>query len=135
MRLLIFSTAIFVTACLARPGLSAPPAPPPRPPMTPGPDGRLLVRQTCGTCHTLGKGDKASEGPTLYGVVGRKAGAMSGFNYSPAFRKVLGGKVWTPQLLDRWLTDSQAVAPNSGMAFFNDNPAQRKAIIDYLSKP
>ena len=135
MRLFIVSTAVFAAACLARPGLSAPPAPPAPSPMMPPPDGRLLVRQTCGTCHTLGKGEKSSEGPNLYGVVGRKAGAMPGFNYSPAFRKALAGKVWTPQLLDRWLTNSQKVAPDSGMAFFNDNPAQRKAIIDYLSKP
>jgi len=125
MRKVIFGAAAIIATCLAWSGLPARPAP----------DGRAIVRQTCGTCHTLGKDDKAAEGPTLYGVVGRTAGTMPGFNYTPAFRKALRGKTWTPQLLDRWLTDSQAVAPDSGMAFFNDSPAQRKAIIDYLAKP
>ena len=133
MRLMVFSTAVFAATCLFRSGLAAQPVP--AAPLMAAPDGRALVRQTCGTCHTLGKGEKAAEGPNLYGIVGRKAGSVPGFAYSSAFRKALAGKTWTPQLLDRWLTDSQAVAPNSGMAFFNDSPAQRKAIIDYLSKP
>lgn len=99
------------------------------------PNGRTLVQQNCGTCHTLRKGEKASEGPNLYGIVGRKAGTAPGFRYSPAFSKALRGKVWTPQLLDRWLADTEKVAPNSAMVFFSDNAKQRKAMIDYLTMP
>lgn len=99
------------------------------------PNGRTIVQQSCGTCHTLRRGEPSAVGPNLYGVVGRKAGTAPGFRYTSAFLRSLRGKTWTPQLLDRWLTDTEKLAPQSGMPFFNDSPAQRRAIIDYLANP
>jgi cytochrome c len=57
--------------------------------------------------------------------------SVAGFDYSPAL-KHLGG-VWTPQRLDLWLQNPQAVAAGSSMYFTVDDPEQRRQIIAYLS--
>ena len=38
----------------------------------------------CKVCHQIGEGAKNAVGPELNGVVGRKAGTVEGYNYSPA---------------------------------------------------
>jgi cytochrome c len=35
-------------------------------------------------------------------------------------------------LLDRWLTDTQAVAPGNGMTYFQDDAVKRKKSILFL---
>jgi cytochrome c len=42
------------------------------------------------------------------------------------------GKTWDAKLLDRWLTDTQAVAPGNGMTYFQDDAAKRRKLIRYL---
>jgi cytochrome c len=69
----------------------------------------------CKVCHSFDKGGPAIIGPDLYGVVGRKIASVEGFNYSPAL-KAHGGE-WTYQNLDVWLTNPQAFAPGTTMAF------------------
>ena len=65
------------------------------------------------------------------GVVGRMVASVPGYSYSPALKK-LGG-VWTPERLDLWLQNPQAVAPGSAMFFTVDDPVQRQEIVAYLS--
>jgi cytochrome c len=103
-------------------------------PVLAAPDGAMLARQNCAGCHTFGRNEPPGEGPNLYGVIGRKAASQPGFHYSPGIAKALRGKAWTPQLLDQWLADTQKLAPNSGMIYFNDNKAERAALIAYLSR-
>ena len=45
-------------------------------------DGDRLFRNTCGICHTL-QPSQNRLGPSLAGIVGRKAGTVAGFDYSP----------------------------------------------------
>src|SRR3546814_8066494 len=42
------------------------------------------VFQRCYACHSVDPAETALEGPNLDGVVGRKAAALSGFDYSDA---------------------------------------------------
>ena len=42
--------------------------------------------------------------------------------------------VWNEAVLDKWLTDPEAVIPDSDMAFRLDNPAERAAIIAFLKE-
>ena len=42
-------------------------------------DGDRLFRSSCGICHTVQPGQNRV-GPSLAGVVGRKAGIVQGFN-------------------------------------------------------
>lgn len=97
------------------------------------PDGRLLVEQNCGTCHTLRKGQGSADAPNLHGMIGRQAGTAPGYRYSRAFMAAFRGRRWTPELMDAWIADSQAVAPNSGMVSFHQNSKERSSIVKYLT--
>jgi cytochrome c len=94
--------------------------------------GKNLTASHCAACHTFGKDEPAGQGPNLFGVLGRKAGSAPGYAYSAGFRKALADQTWDPKLMDRWLTDTQAVAPGSGMVYFQDDPAKRRKILAYL---
>ena len=91
-------------------------------------DGEALYAQRCSRCHAL---DRNAIGPSHAGLVGRKAGKMPGFVYSPAL--AAADFTWTPEALDRWLTNPQAMVPGAKMYFRVANPAERQAIIDYLA--
>jgi cytochrome c len=89
------------------------------------------VFSRCAICHTAAKGGGNRIGPPLFGVVGRKAGTAPGFNYSSAMRAF--GKVWTPPLLDPYLTHPQMVVPGTKMSFAGlSNAGQRADVIAYL---
>lgn len=94
------------------------------------PSGEQLFKQRCQACHQVAAGRPATAGPNLGGVVGRKA-ASTTFNYSPALK---GSKlVWTGANLDRYLTAPTRMVPGTRMVINITNPAQRAAIIQYLS--
>ena len=55
------------------------------------------IFQQCGGCHSIQKGENIF-GPSLYGVMGRPAGSVAGFQYSPALQAAAGkGLVWTQE--------------------------------------
>src|SRR3954466_9783919 len=89
--------------------------------------GRASFEKRCTGCHAL---DRDRVGPRLAGVVGRKAGSVSGFPYSDAVKK--SAIVWNEALLDKWLTDPESVIPDSEMAFRLNNADDRAAIIAFL---
>jgi cytochrome c len=91
-----------------------------------------VTKSHCAGCHTFGEGEPRGQGPNIYGLIGREAGIEAGFPYSEDFMKALGGKIWTVELLDKWLIDSQVVAPGNGMTYFQDDEAIRQLIIDCL---
>src|SRR5215472_5897853 len=75
--------------------------------------GRLVFRK-CQACHSIEPG-KNLLGPSLSGIIGRKAGAEAGFNYSPAMKSA--DIVWNPETLDKYLTDPAKVVPGNKMPF------------------
>lgn len=95
--------------------------------------GQRLAQSACIQCHTFGRGEPHGAGPNLFGLLGRPAAGAPGYAYSPALVQALKGQTWDRQLLDRWLTDAQAVAPGNGMVYFQDDPRRRQALIDYLA--
>ena len=72
------------------------------------------------------------QGPHLQGVIGRKAGSVEGFKYSAGYADA--GITWTPETLDPYLTNPQAVIAGSNMAYRQANAATRGTIIDYLKE-
>lgn len=84
----------------------------------------------CKACHTAQQGQNRV-GPSLFGVVGRTSGSAPGFNYSPAMKNA---KVtWTPENLDKYLTDPKAFVPGNKMAFPGVKDTQeRQDVIAYL---
>ena len=91
--------------------------------------GRSAFEKRCTGCHAL---DHEKTGPRLAGVVGRKAGTVSGFPYSEAVKK--SALVWNETVLDKWLTDPETVIPDTDMAFRLDDPVERAAIIAFLKE-
>lgn len=91
-----------------------------------------IYETDCLFCHTYKKGDPDGQGPNLYGVVGRPAGARKGFNYTPVFLKVFKGKVWSAELLDQYLTDTQAFTPGTGMTYFQEDNHLRETFIRFM---
>ena len=89
-------------------------------------------KKSCGTCHVAEAGAGPRQGPNLFGVIGRAAGSVEGFNYSPAFVAAKSGIVWDEQTLDRWLTDPQAVIPGAVMPYKQADPDKRRLVIEYL---
>jgi cytochrome c len=62
------------------------------------------VFKGCRACHQVGDGAKNGTGPSLNGILGRKAGTISGFNYSDV-NKQAGekGMVWTEEKMLEYL--------------------------------
>lgn len=90
------------------------------------------VFNQCKACHTLEAG-KNRVGPSLHGVVGRKAGSVEGFAYSPAMKAY--AQDWTPENLDKYLADPKAAVPGNKMAFAGlKKPEDRANVIAYLSQ-
>ena len=84
----------------------------------------------CKACHAVVAGQNGI-GPSLAGVVGRKAGSVAGYAYSEPFRKL--DLTWDEASLDKWLTNPMAMAPGTRMSFSGyPEAAKRKAVIDYL---
>ena len=96
------------------------------------PDGATLFKQQCATCHTSNLTDPVRQGPSLFGIVGRRAGTVEGFHYSPAFTKA--DFVWDEAKLDAWMTNPQATIPGATMAYRQAKPEIRAAIIAYLKE-
>ncbi len=90
--------------------------------------GARSYQQRCGGCHTL---DTDRVGPRHRGVVGRKAGGVPGFAYSPALRAAT--IVWDGDNLDRWLADPQALIPGQQMNVVTRDAKIRADIVAYLS--
>ncbi|HVP32445.1 MAG TPA: c-type cytochrome [Steroidobacteraceae bacterium] len=87
------------------------------------------VYQVCTGCHSL---DEDDVGPHHRGVVGRVAGTVSGYAYSPALRN--SRIVWSQDTLDRWLTNPQALVPGARMFFAMPNAQDRADVIAYLTQ-
>ena len=95
--------------------------------------GRTVFNQ-CRACHTIEAGGRNGVGPNLHAVVGRRAGAVEGFRYSAPMRTAAeGGLTWTPENLDRYLTNPKDLVPGGSMAFAGlRNEQQRKDLIAWL---
>ena len=88
--------------------------------------------EECATCHTLQRGVN-NVGPSLYGVIGRKAGEIADFRYSPAMKR--SGLTWTPQMLDMFVADPQKEVPGNRMPFAGmPDAGDRADLIAYLMK-
>ena len=88
--------------------------------------------QDCAACHKLETGAN-NVGPSLHGVFTRKAGELADFRYSPAIKR--SGISWTPETLDKFITDPQAAVPGNRMPYAGmANASDRADLIAYLQK-
>ncbi len=99
-------------------------------------DGEDVFKK-CRVCHSIEDG-KMKVGPSLYGVVGRTPGTLTGYKYSAsmiAFGET--GAVWDAATLNTYLTKPRDLVTKTKMIFpgLNDEvtgEADRLAVIAYL---
>jgi cytochrome c len=95
------------------------------------PDGQVEYNNNCRTCHSMKAGDNRL-GPTLHGVVGRKAGSVEGFQFSSSMKS--SGITWDEATLDKFITNPDSVVSGNGMKPFTgiSNAEDRGKIIGFL---
>lgn len=93
--------------------------------------GKMVFSHMCSACHSAAKGGAPIMGPTLFGVVGRRAGSMAGFDYSAAMKSA--GFTWTDAQLAAYLPAPAKLVPGTKMTFLGvKNPGQLDNLIAYL---
>jgi cytochrome c len=97
----------------------------------PDPDKGKVAFEQCAACHSLGEaGDY--DGPTLKGIIGRKAGSLDDYRYSAAMKR--SDVTWDAAALDKYIADPQAFIPGNRMAFAGiSDKALRDDLIAYLA--
>ena len=93
--------------------------------------GRIVFNQKCANCHTMAtEPAHGPKGPNLMGVIGRTAGTIEGWEFSPALRA--SGVVWTEENLNKWLTDPDVFVPGSQMPLKVPIRFEREDVIAYI---
>jgi cytochrome c len=88
------------------------------------------VFHKCAICHSPEKGVN-KVGPSLWGVVGRKAGTLPDYNYDDAMKN--SGKTWDPETLNAYLADPRGYLPGVKMLFPGlKDEKDRQNVIAYL---
>jgi cytochrome c2 len=97
--------------------------------------GKVFFQQNCAICHadSSGPGNTAivKQGPSLVGVVGRRAGSSPDFNYTKALSA--SGLTWDASTLDHFLAGPTAAVPGTTMPITVADAQNRLNLIAYLS--
>ena len=88
------------------------------------------VFKKCKICHAVKKG-KNKIGPSLFGVVGRKAAIAKGFRFSKAMKK--SKLTWDEATLDKYLKNPRKAVKGTRMVFAGlRSKKDRENVIAYL---
>src|ERR1700726_4939009 len=92
--------------------------------------GEKIFKAQCGICHAVVAGQNRI-GPTLFGVVGRPAGSVPGFNYTADHKKL--GVTWDAANLDKYLANPRAMVPDTSMVYAGlKDDTERADLVAYL---
>ena len=96
--------------------------------------GQRVFNQ-CRACHTINEGGRSGVGPNLWGIVGRRAGAVEGFRYSSNMRELAaGGLTWTDDRLRDYIQNPKSVVPQGSMSYVGlRNDTQLNDLMAYLA--
>ena len=88
------------------------------------------IFKACAVCHATDHANRL--GPGLEGIIGRKAGTVSGFRYSDAMKK--SPIVWDAKTLDAYLESPQKVVPGNRMPYAGlKDTTDRMDLVAYLA--
>ena len=95
-------------------------------------DGAKVFKK-CAACHSIAKGGANKLGPALWGVIGRKAGAVPNYKYSKAL--VAHGKAWSFEEMNGFLIKPKDWIKGTKMSFAGLKKAEdRAAVILYMNE-
>jgi len=95
-------------------------------------EGADVFDGSCAECHSVSSSIKNKKGPSLYGVVGRPAGQVPGFDYSDGLKA--SGLTWTPDKISAYIEHPKAVIPSGKMKFDGlSDPKERSDVIEFLT--
>jgi len=87
----------------------------------------------CRACHQIGETAKNSVGPVLNGLIGRPAGAVEGYNYSPANKN--SGLTWDEATFSEYIASPATKIKGTKMAFAGiKDPAEVANLVAYLKQ-
>jgi len=91
----------------------------------------------CRACHSLDPAEQGLPGPNLAGLIGRKIGGDTAFDYSPVLRKARDdGLRWDTQRLETFLADPQEMFPGLWMSMRGiEDAAERQSLVRFLAAP
>ncbi|MEN9704949.1 MAG: hypothetical protein RLZZ393_828, partial [Pseudomonadota bacterium] len=93
--------------------------------------GKAVFQAQCALCHSAAPNDGGgAQGPSLQGVVGRKAASAAGFSYSKALKASKLG--WDAATLDRFLASPTTVVPGSAMVIPIADATDRANVVAYF---
>ena len=93
--------------------------------------GKAVFSSVCSICHSPQPG-KNGVGPSLFGIVGSKTGAVPGFHFSPA--NLNANLTWDQATLDRYLQSPRTVIPRTTMTYAGlKDDTKRADLIAYLA--
>lgn len=92
--------------------------------------GRALFAR-CASCHQVGPSARNGFGPQLNGVIGRRAGSVEGYAYSPAMKNA--ALVWSEKNLKTFLKSPNDTVPGNKMRFWGmGSDSQVADLLAYL---
>lgn len=96
-------------------------------------NGKTIFAQRCGICHAVSAAPGGPiAGPSMVGLVGRKAGTAAGFTmYSPALKK--HGVTWNAKTLNEFLVNPMQKVPGTTMPMMLPDAKERADVIAYLA--
>jgi cytochrome c len=91
----------------------------------------------CRACHSLDPAERGLPGPNLAGVMGRRIGGDTAFDYSPVLRKARDdGLRWDTKRLEIFLADPAEMFPGLWMLMRGiEDAAERQALVRFLADP
>ena len=92
--------------------------------------GRKVYERRCRTCHGGTSAPDAALGPSLVGIIGRKAGTGNSGAHSRA--AVESETVWTRSALRRYLSEPGREMPGTSMPVQVQDPKELDDLLNYL---
>ncbi len=100
------------------------------PPVAPVTAGAAVFKEHCSRCHD-DNATRQSYGPSLAGIIGRKAATQEGFAYSDALKS--SGLVWTEEAVRAWIANNTGLLPGTRMRHVGiTDPGEQDTLLAYL---